>query len=206
MKGTGIGVPRYLVAIVGCNAISCVCFALAGSGTSSAYFWAAMVFGLVAIVAYYTFVYKVWAAIQDGRASISPAKAVALCFVPIFSIYWLFKIWSTLPQEYRGFAERHDIQGPAMPEQLYKAYPIVIMANGFISLFTILFSPVVLYFQFLVIYNAAQAINAVACSARNSAQAQPSLCSPPRPKGTAASVHHWRRSTREYGRERLRSR
>lgn len=76
------------------------------------------VFGLVAVmmigyvVAFFTFLYKGWALIQDGRARTTPGLAIALLFIPCFNLYWNFVAQRGLAEDlnYYAISRRLKIQ------------------------------------------------------------------------------------------------
>ena len=66
---------------------------------------------VIAVIANYVFIYKMWKAIQDGHARTSPGKAVGLLFVPLFNIYWIFQVLPGYATDFNAFVQRHQIQG-----------------------------------------------------------------------------------------------
>ncbi len=42
---------------------------------------------------------RMWDAIQDGQTTIAVGKAIGFLFVPLFNIYWFFRVWKSFPTE-----------------------------------------------------------------------------------------------------------
>jgi len=57
-------------------------------------------------------VYRMWSAIQDGRARTSPANAVALLFEPVYSLYWIFQTFGGFARDYNKYLSRHGVAAP----------------------------------------------------------------------------------------------
>jgi hypothetical protein len=68
---------------------------------------------LIALGSQLVLINKMWKAIQDGRASVTPRRAVALLAIPVWNIYWWFRVMGGYAAEYNAFLERHQI--PARP-------------------------------------------------------------------------------------------
>ena len=105
---------------------------------------AAALFLMVQIVITFLMIYKMWAAIQDGHARTTPAKAIGFLFIPFFSMYWIFRVWSAFPTEYNGFVERHRPDLPRLSSGIYIAYPVLILLSmipflNFLSVFVSMF-------------------------------------------------------------------
>lgn len=54
--------------------------------------------------------YKMWTAIQDNDASITPAEAVGFLFIPVFNIYWALSMITAFTEDYNAFIRRHSIK------------------------------------------------------------------------------------------------
>jgi len=63
-------------------------------------------------------IYKMWAAIQDGRARTTPGMAVGLMFVPCFNIYWMFQVYWGWTKDYNLFIDREGLNVPRMNENI----------------------------------------------------------------------------------------
>ncbi len=68
--------------------------------------------------------YKMWAAIADKQASITPAKAVALLFVPVFNIYWTLCMLTGFVEDYNAFIHRRSIKAKDLSFVLLLIYAI----------------------------------------------------------------------------------
>jgi len=68
---------------------------------------------LVEIAIVVAFTYHIWAKIQDGRALISPGKAVGFLFIPLFNLYWIFRVWAWSADAVNDFRERQGLEGRA---------------------------------------------------------------------------------------------
>jgi predicted Zn finger-like uncharacterized protein len=73
-------------------------------------FAAADVFLLCSVAIELALFYKMWAAIADNQASITPAKAVAFLFVPVFNIYWALCMLTGFAEDYNSFIHRRSIK------------------------------------------------------------------------------------------------
>lgn len=54
------------------------------------------------------FVYQMWRAIDDGQTSIRPGAAAGLMLVPLFNLYWVFRVFPGLATELEAYARRHE--------------------------------------------------------------------------------------------------
>ena len=59
------------------------------------------------------FIYKIWAALNDGVTKPTPGAALGFMFIPIFSLYWLFVAYGSWGTRYNEFCQRHGIQSQA---------------------------------------------------------------------------------------------
>ncbi|MDX2051555.1 MAG: hypothetical protein SFV15_04130 [Polyangiaceae bacterium] len=74
-------------------------------------------------------IFKMWLAIQDGRAEVSPRRAVALLFVPIFGLYWFLRVVPGYASAFNTFVERHQISTPRLSKHLILAAIFVPLAG-----------------------------------------------------------------------------
>lgn len=118
-------------------------------------------FLIVHIVIMFYVLFKMWDSIQDG-ISTSTGKAIGFLFIPIFSIYWIFKAWAGFPAEYNEFIERHQLNVPRLASSVYMFVPIF-------ALLSILVLPVVAVpFIFIaVISQTSDAVNQLYQGLRN---------------------------------------
>ena len=87
--------------------------------------------------------YKMWAAIQDSQASISPAKAVGFLFIPVFNIYWALLMLTGFAEDYNSFIQRRAIKTKDLPITLFLIYAFV-----FILAATVVTIPMICVFAF----------------------------------------------------------
>lgn len=59
-------------------------------------------FALIASFPPLVLIYRMWSAVKHPGVSTSPGMAVAGLFVPLFNIYWSFRVWAGWP---RAFSE-----------------------------------------------------------------------------------------------------
>jgi hypothetical protein len=88
----------------------------------------AIPFLLVVAVTTMVFVYRMWAAIQDGHARTTPGRALGLMFVPLFNIYWAFQILPGFATDYNKLLVRHRLNLPPLPAGLFTAYIVLSLA------------------------------------------------------------------------------
>jgi hypothetical protein len=84
---------------------------------------------LLSAVIFLLFIYKMWGALQDGRASTAPLPAALLLLVPVFNLYWIFKVIYGFAQEYNRLADRHRLNVPQLPAGLYLAFCLLAVLN-----------------------------------------------------------------------------
>lgn len=66
-----------------------------------------------------------WSAVQDGQAETSPGKAVGLCFVPFFGLYWNFVAHYGLMRQFNRLAEARGRPDQKVNEGLALTYAIL---------------------------------------------------------------------------------
>lgn len=88
--------------------------------------------------------YKMWAAIKDSHASITPGKAVGFLLIPVFNIYWALCMIIGFAEDYNSFIHRRSIKTKNLPMTLFMIY-------AFVFMLTILFvtTPMICVFAFL---------------------------------------------------------
>jgi hypothetical protein len=86
----------------------------------------AMLYGAVVVFMLW---YKAWSAIQDGHARATPGKAVGFLFIPLFNLYWMFQAIPGFAKDYNSYVDRHSLGVPKLPEGLFLAYCILILAT-----------------------------------------------------------------------------
>ncbi len=118
--------------------------------TLIATFAAADVFLIVSVAIEYMLFYKMWAAIQDDEASISPGKAVGFLLIPVFNIYWALLMVTGFAEDYNSFIIRRSIRARELPMSLYLIYAFALMLSE-----TVLTAPMLCIFGFLRYINRA---------------------------------------------------
>jgi hypothetical protein len=54
--------------------------------------------------------YQMWRVIGDGQTRVSPIKAVTGLFVPVFGIFWLFRVFpGFFVSEFNAYVRRHHL-------------------------------------------------------------------------------------------------
>jgi len=112
--------------------------------TLIAIFAAADVFLICSVAIEMLLFYKMWAAIQDDKASISPAKAVWFLFIPVFNIYWALLMVTGFAEDYNSFILRRAIRTKDLSLTLFLIY-----AFAFILSATALTTPMICIFAFI---------------------------------------------------------
>ena len=113
------------------------------NSTLIATFAAADVFLVCSVLIEMSLFYKMWAAIQDDQASISPAKAVGFLFVPVFNIYWALYMVPGFAEDYNAFIQRRAIKTKDLPISLFLIYAFAFMLSA-----TVLTTPMICVFAF----------------------------------------------------------
>ena len=115
-----------------------------GNSTLIATFAAADVFLICSAAIEMLLFYKMWTAIQDDKASISPAKAVRFLFIPVFNIYWALLMVTGFAEDYNAFIQRRAIKTKDLSLSLFLIY-----AFAFILSATVLTTPMICIFAFV---------------------------------------------------------
>ncbi|MFH1371798.1 MAG: MJ0042-type zinc finger domain-containing protein [Planctomycetota bacterium] len=88
-------------------------------------FAAADVFLVCSVAIELSLFYKMWAAIGDNQVSITPGKAVALLFIPVFNIYWALCMLTGFAEDYNSFIHRRSIKAKDLSFVLFLVYAFV---------------------------------------------------------------------------------
>jgi hypothetical protein len=122
---------------------------------------AAALFLVVQVVITLRLLYKMWAAIQDGRPRTTPAKAIGYLFIPFFSVYWIFQVWGGCPADYNSYVGSHRSDLPRLNSGIYVAYPVLILLSAipFLNILTVFVS---LFVFFAIITKTCDAVNRLA--------------------------------------------
>jgi predicted Zn finger-like uncharacterized protein len=114
------------------------------NSTLIATFAAADIFLVCSVLIELALFYKMWAAIQDDRASVSPAKAVGFLFIPVFNIYWALLMVTGFAEDYNAFIQRRSIKAKDLSFALFLIYAFM-----FILAATVLTTPMICVFAFV---------------------------------------------------------
>lgn len=125
---------------------------------------------LFAVIVFLVLVHRMWAAIQDGSARTSPGKAVGLCFVPVFNLYWIFQVFPGFATDYNAYLDRHSLPAPRLGRGLFIAYPIlcILGAIPFLGIILAIVTPLI---GLMIVGRACDAINALPTNAVDPATA-----------------------------------
>ncbi|MBI4481044.1 MAG: hypothetical protein HY651_13580 [Acidobacteria bacterium] len=93
-----------------------------------------LLLALVAGIIFLVFLYRMWAAIQDGQVRTSPGRAVGLLFVPLFNFFWLFYVFAGFRREYNALLQRHALTLPPLRKGLSVAVPVLTLFGSLVSL------------------------------------------------------------------------
>jgi predicted Zn finger-like uncharacterized protein len=107
-------------------------------------FAAADVFLLCSVLIELMLFYRMWAAIADEQASITPARAVAFLFIPVFNIYWALCMLTGFVEDYNAFIQRRSIKAKDLSFVLHLVY-----AFAFIWAATVVVIPMLFVFTFV---------------------------------------------------------
>jgi hypothetical protein len=83
---------------------------------------AALVVGVVYVA---KFIYRMWAAIQDGRARTTPGRAVGFLFIPVFNLYWIFVAYWGWTRDFNRHVREKGMQAPRMPQGMTLTFCIL---------------------------------------------------------------------------------
>ena len=81
--------------------------------------------GIYSTVMRFVLYYKMWAAIQDGHARTSPAKAVGLLLVPVLNIFWAIYMFVGFAADFNSFAGRRSFQTERLSKGLFIQYALL---------------------------------------------------------------------------------
>jgi hypothetical protein len=119
-----------------------------------------MIYGAVVVC---VLIYKLWAAIQDGRPRTTPGKAVGFLFIPFYNFYWGFQAYWGWTQDFNRYVGERNIPAPRMPEGLALTICILILATmiPFVGSFIV---PVHLVLYIVFFNSAINGVNALAAA------------------------------------------
>jgi hypothetical protein len=102
--------------------------------------------------------YRMWAAIQDGYARITPARAVGLMLIPLFNIYWVFVACWGFSKDYNCYLVRHNLALERLPEGFFLTY-VIISLTAWIPFAGIVTGPLAIVLNFMLIAKICDAVN-----------------------------------------------
>jgi len=117
---------------------------------------------------------RMWDAIRDADTGITAGRAVGFMFIPVFNLYWIFRVWGSFPTEYKSHIKRRRINAPRIFGGVFLAYPVLLLLTPF------LFIPaLVLPFVFImVISETCDAVNALGKNGERSRRLDPAAPQP----------------------------
>ncbi len=98
--------------------------------TLTAIFAAADVFLVCSVLIELALYYRMWAAIQNGQASISPAKAIGFLFIPVFNIYWALYMFTGFAEDYNALIQRRSVKTGGLSFTLFLIHAVVFLLSA----------------------------------------------------------------------------
>jgi hypothetical protein len=93
-----------------------------------------VVFGAVCLLYFFVvfllLVYKMWAAIQDGHASVGATLAAGLLLVPGANVYWIFRVLLSFVRDYNAYIQRHAVETAPLENRLFLAVPVLFFLDA----------------------------------------------------------------------------
>lgn len=78
--------------------------------------------------------YRFWDCIQDGEHSTTPGLAVGLCFIPFFSLIWIFTAFGALARDLNRYTRSRAISAPRCREGLAFTICVLTVVTGLAKL------------------------------------------------------------------------
>lgn len=107
---------------------SIVCFAFQEPDLVTCGQWmlgaGALVMFLTSTAVLFILIHKMWKSIQFDQPRYTPGKAVGLCFIPGFNLYWIFPATIGWAKDYNQLLERRRLKLKRMPMELACIVPI----------------------------------------------------------------------------------
>ena len=72
---------------------------------------------IVGVVYLAKFIYRMWAAIQDGPARTTPGRAVGFLFIPLFNLYWIFVAYWGWAKDFNRYVREQGLPAPHVPQK-----------------------------------------------------------------------------------------
>lgn len=80
---------------------------------------------LFAFIVFLILLYKMWVAIHDNNARITPGKAVVLVIIPLLNLYWIFQAVWGWSKDYNNFISKRGLNVPQVSEKLALVFCIL---------------------------------------------------------------------------------
>jgi len=106
------------------------------------------------------FIYRMWAAIQDGHARTSPGRALGFLFIPIYQFYWVFQAFRGFAKDFNSYAARHSLNVPRLSPGLFTAYAILCIV-AMLPWLDVLLSPAIVIVGLVMVSRVCDAVNAI---------------------------------------------
>lgn len=87
--------------------------------------------------------YKMWAAIQDGHARMTPGEALGRLCIPGYNLYWIFQVLPGFAADYNRYRHRHSIPGNTISAGAFRLFPSLTLTAIVLFLFGLTTSSVV---------------------------------------------------------------
>jgi hypothetical protein len=84
----------------------------------------ALAVGLLPGLAVCTLLYKAWRAVRHQETRPSPAAAVAGLLVPVFNLYWVWRVWTRWPAAYNAAADRAEGPLSLVPDTPFRIFVV----------------------------------------------------------------------------------
>lgn len=111
-----------------------------------------VVYNLVAVSA-------MWGAIQDGKTPVTVGRAVGFLFVPVFNVYWIFKVWAGFAAEYNEYVARYRLNVPPLSGGIFTLYPVLLVLSGIFFVPALLLLPLAFVAAAIKTCDAVNALN-----------------------------------------------
>jgi len=106
------------------------------------------------------FIYRMWAAIQDGHARTSPGRALGFLFIPIYQFYWVFQAFPGFAKDFNSYAARHSLNVPRLSPGLFTAYAILCIV-AMLPWLDVLLSPAIVIVGLVMVSRVCDAVNVI---------------------------------------------
>jgi hypothetical protein len=106
------------------------------------------------------FIYRMWAAIQDGHARTSPGRALGFLFIPIYQFYWVFQAFPGFAKDFNSYAARHSLTVSRLSPGLFTAYAILCIV-AMLPWLDVLLSPAIVIVGLVMVSRVCNAVNAI---------------------------------------------